>query len=144
MEVTLDKTKTSMLNIPTGEESFTDWNKNDENIVRCPSCKGVNVHASHAEECSTEDSGSYNACWAGRGGATVVPMWCEEDDCKDWKLVIGFHKGSTWMYNDMNYKHDTHAGCKHEWLPCEFVDDSSTVNFVNRVYCKYCLKIKDL
>lgn len=60
--------------------------------VHCPVCGGEYVGfgvPSHAE------TDNYNV-WKGRGDAVKIPMHCETD-LHLWVLVLGFHKGNTFL-----------------------------------------------
>jgi len=75
--------------------SFTpdSWFGNDNSAqLKCPGCSQEYVHFGVPMFVRSYDKGN---AWAGRGNAIEIPMWCE-NHCR-WTLVIGFHKGGTFL-----------------------------------------------
>lgn len=64
-------------------------------MIVCPICGFDYVHFNEpVYKKSGDESG---VAWEGRGDAIVIPMWCESEH--EWDLVIGFHKGNTFIHN---------------------------------------------
>lgn len=61
-------------------------------MICCPICNCDYVNFAKPKECNGEDN--YKA-WNGRGNAIKIYMQCESG-CS-WTLVMGFHKGQTFM-----------------------------------------------
>lgn len=65
--------------------------------ILCPVCNFDYVHFNRPEYNSSDDvSGK---AWAGRGDAVIIPMWCEDNH--KWNLIIGHHKGSSFVYCEL-------------------------------------------
>jgi hypothetical protein len=65
-----------------------------DNKIICPVCGDTFVHIETAVNKNGEDN--YQA-WEGRGDAVEIPMWCEHDH--NWIMILGFHKGNTYVFN---------------------------------------------
>lgn len=61
-------------------------------MLHCPVCQFEYTHISGAS--IIEGNDNYEA-WAGRGGAVLISMWCENGH--SWDVRFGFHKGSVFM-----------------------------------------------
>lgn len=61
----------------------------------CPGCGGDHVHPQF-DRLVQEDTDGYTCPLGTRGGWLAFPMWCEH--CwAEWRFVIGFHKGQTFV-----------------------------------------------
>lgn len=67
----------------------------DQKII-CPVCKDTFVHLKDCEYKKGDDN--YQA-WEGRGDAVEVGMFCESGH--EWKMIMGFHKGNTFLFNEI-------------------------------------------
>jgi hypothetical protein len=63
--------------------------------IACPVCKHTFVHLGKVEEKNGNDN--YESGWGGRGDSVEVGMWCEQGH--NWKMILGFHKGNTYVFN---------------------------------------------
>lgn len=62
--------------------------------ILCPMCGYNYVHFGEPlYKCSGD---KWGVAWRGRGNAIKIPMYCEDDH--KWDLVIGHHKGETFIY----------------------------------------------
>lgn len=61
----------------------------------CPACDGDYVHFDLAHVEATDD---YTCPLGTRGSWIALACWCEHCPQK-WRLVVGFHKGYTFMGN---------------------------------------------
>ena len=66
-------------------------------MIKCPKCGSEYNHI--GKPILRESNDERGSAWEGNGDAIVIPMECEQG-CS-WKLIIGFHKGNTYLvYED--------------------------------------------
>ena len=79
---------TETLGLPLADGSGYPWR------VLCPVCRFDYTHFA-PDDVHVEATDDYTSPIGNRGSWIAVPMWCEEGH--SWRLVIGFHKGQTFL-----------------------------------------------
>jgi len=81
-----------------------------DNQIICPVCGDNFVHIEACRYKNGEDEGK---AWEGRGDAIESDMWCENEHHK-WKMILGFHKGNTYIFNKVTEEKENNVLVKIE------------------------------